>query len=52
MKFMNIKTGAILKPNSEMVIDQMKRSDLYKEVKEGKETKAKEVKEGKEGKEE
>lgn len=34
MKFINVKTGAILEPNSEMVIDQMKRSDLYKEYKE------------------
>lgn len=34
MKFKNKKTGAILQPNSKFVEEQMKKSDLYVEVKE------------------
>lgn len=32
MKFMNVKTGAILEPNSNFTEEQMKKSDMYKEV--------------------
>lgn len=31
-KFRNIKTGAILAPNSEFVEEQMTKSDLYEEI--------------------
>ncbi len=34
MKFKNVKTGAILEPNSKFVEEQMKESELYEEVKE------------------
>ena len=34
MKFKNVKTGAILEPNSKFTEEQMKKSDLYEEVKE------------------
>lgn len=33
MKFRNLKTGAILEPNSKFTEDQMQKSDLYVEVK-------------------
>lgn len=36
MKFKNIKTGAILEPNSKFTEEQMEKSDLYEEVKETK----------------
>lgn len=39
MKFKNVKTGAILEPNSKFAEEQMKKSDLYEEVKEEKKTK-------------
>lgn len=34
MKFKNIKTGAILEPNSKFTEEQMAKSDMYVEVKE------------------
>lgn len=34
MKFKNVKTGAILEPKSKFTEEQMKKSDLYVEVKE------------------
>ena len=34
MKFKNVKTGAILEPNSKFTEEQMKKSELYVEVKE------------------
>lgn len=36
MKFKNIKTGAILEPNSKFTEEQMKKSDMYIKVKENK----------------
>ena len=36
MKFKNVKTGAILEPNSKFTEEQMKKSDMYEEVKETK----------------
>lgn len=39
MKFKNVKTGAILQPNSKFTEEQMKKSDLYVEVKEEKKVK-------------
>lgn len=39
MKFKNVKTGAILEPNSKFTEEQMKKSDLYVEVKEPKKDK-------------
>lgn len=36
MKFKNVKTGAILEPNSKFTEEQMKKSDMYEEVKENK----------------
>lgn len=33
MKFKNLKTGAILEPNTKFAEEQMKKSDLYVEVK-------------------
>lgn len=34
MKFINKKTGIILIPNSKFVEEQIKKSDLYEEIKE------------------
>lgn len=34
MKFKNKKTGSILEPNSKFAEEQMKKSDLYVEIKE------------------
>lgn len=42
MKFKNIKTGAILEPNSKFTEEQMKKSDLYIKV-DNKKQKSKEV---------
>lgn len=39
MKFKNVKTGAILEPNSKFTEEQMKKSDMYIEI--GKESKPK-----------
>lgn len=36
MKFKNVKTGAILEPNSKFTEEQMKKSEMYVEVKETK----------------
>jgi|GEM_PF-2834870 len=44
-KFKNIKTGAILAPNSSFVEEQMVKSDLYEEIEEkAKELTVKEIK--------
>lgn len=46
MKFINLKTGVILEPHHEMVIEQMKNSDMYKVYEElNKEVKSEEPKE-------
>lgn len=34
MKFKNVKTGAILEPKSKFTEEQMRKSELYEEVKE------------------
>ena len=46
MKFINVKTGLICEPHNAMVIEQMKKSDAFKELEEkaeNKETKAEET---------
>ncbi|MCI8641149.1 MAG: hypothetical protein HFJ59_04695 [Clostridia bacterium] len=45
MKFKNKITSSILEPNSKFVEEQMRKSDLYEEVKETKTTKKKRVEE-------
>lgn len=39
MKYKNIKTGAILEPNSKFTETQMEKSDLYVKVEEVKKSK-------------
>lgn len=45
MKFINLKTGVILEPHNDMVIEQMKKSADYKVYEEAKEKKVEETKE-------
>ena len=44
MKLKNIKTGVILNPNSDFVIEQLKKSGLYEEVKDAPKKEIKEEK--------
>ena len=44
MKFRNINTGVILTPSSDFVVEQLKKSGLYEEVKEAPKKEIKEEK--------
>ena len=44
MKFKNISTGVVLIPSSDFVIEQLKKSGLYEEIKEAPKKEIKEEK--------